>query len=114
MLTSFAAAGRARPTVAARSRSTARSRPSVLFHCAPVCPAREHLPFSLTWWSFTFPVGTCVTGLNGLALHSGLTVIAVLAVVYYTGLVAAWLIVAVRTFHGSVIRGTLLAPPQPA
>lgn len=76
--------------------------------------AREHLPFSLTWWSFTFPVGTCVTGLNGLALHSGLTVVAVLAVVYYVGLVAAWITVAVRTFHGSVIRGTLLAPPQPA
>ena len=76
--------------------------------------AREHLLFSLTWWSFTFPVGTCVTGLNGLALHSGLTVVAVLAVVYYVGLVAAWITVAVRTFHGSVIRGTLLAPPQPA
>ncbi|OQJ61479.1 TDT family transporter (plasmid) [Clavibacter michiganensis subsp. michiganensis] len=76
--------------------------------------AREHLPFSLTWWSFTFPVGTCVTGLNGLALHSGLTVIAVLAVIYYAGLVAAWITVALRTFHGSVIRGTLLAPPQPA
>ena len=76
--------------------------------------ARQHLPFSLTWWSFTFPVGTCVTGLNGLALHSGLTVVAVLAVVYYAGLVAAWITVAVRTFHGSVIRGTLLAPPQPA
>lgn len=28
--------------------------------------ARRHLPFSLTWWSFTFPVGTCVTGLSGL------------------------------------------------
>jgi len=76
--------------------------------------AREHLPFSLTWWSFTFPVGTCVTGLNGLALHSGLTVVAVLAVIYYAGLVAAWITVALRTFHGSVIRGTLLAPPQPA
>ncbi|WP_228510754.1 TDT family transporter [Curtobacterium sp. VKM Ac-1393] len=76
--------------------------------------ARDHLPFSLTWWSFTFPVGTCVTGLNGLALHSGLTVVAVLAVVYYAGLVAAWTVVAVRTFHGSVIRGTLLAPPQSA
>ncbi len=74
--------------------------------------AREHLPFSLTWWSFTFPVGTCVTGLNGLALHSGLTVVAVLAVVYYAGLVAAWITVAVRTLHGSVIRGTLLAPPR--
>ena len=76
--------------------------------------AREHLPFSLTWWSFTFPVGTCVTGLNGLALHSGLTVVAVLAVIYYAGLVAAWITVAIRTFQGSVIRGTLLAPPHPA
>lgn len=76
--------------------------------------AREHLPFSLTWWSFTFPVGTCVTGLNGLALHSGLTVIAVLAVVFYVGLVAAWITVAVRTFHGSVVQGTLLAPPATA
>lgn len=75
---------------------------------------REHLPFSLTWWSFTFPVGTCVTGLNGLALHSGLAVVAGLAVLYYVGLVAAWIIVAARTFHGSVIRGTLLAPPRPA
>ncbi|WP_144762208.1 TDT family transporter [Curtobacterium sp. 9128] len=75
---------------------------------------RQHLPFSLTWWSFTFPVGTCVTGLNGLALHSGLTVVSVLAVVYDAGLVAAWGTVAVRTFHGSVIRGTLLAPPRPA
>ncbi|MGN6409542.1 MAG: TDT family transporter [Curtobacterium sp.] len=76
--------------------------------------AREHLPFSLTWWSFTFPVGTCVTGLNGLASHSGLGVVDVLAVVYYVGLVAAWITVAVRTFHGSVVRDTLLAPPRPA
>lgn len=75
--------------------------------------ARQHLPFSLTWWSFTFPVGTCVTGLNGLAMHSGLDVVAVLAVVYYVGLVSAWVIVAVRTFHGSVVRGSLLAPPSP-
>lgn len=76
--------------------------------------AKAHLPFSLTWWSFTFPVGTCVTGLNGLALHSGLDVIGVLAVVYFAGLVAAWIIVAGRTFHGSVIRGTLLAAPKAA
>lgn len=76
--------------------------------------ARESLPFSLTWWSFTFPVGTCVTGLNGLALHTGLAAIDVLAVLYFAGLVAAWGIVAVRTFHGSVVRGTLLLPPQSA
>lgn len=75
--------------------------------------AREHLPFSLTWWSFTFPVGTCVTGVTGLALHTGSTVLAVLAVIFYIGLVAAWGIVAVRTFHGSILRGTLFAPPRP-
>ena len=76
--------------------------------------AREHLPFSLTWWSFTFPIGTCVTGFSGLALHSGLIAVQVLAVVYYVGLVAAWITVAVRTLHGSVIRGNLLAPLRTA
>ena len=30
--------------------------------------ARDHLPYSLTWWSFTFPVGTLVTGTSVLAL----------------------------------------------
>ncbi|MFD1719969.1 TDT family transporter [Amnibacterium endophyticum] len=79
-----------------------------------VSTARRHLPFSLTWWSFTFPVGTCVTGLNGLALHSGLDAVAALAVLYYVGLVAAWALVAIRTFHGAVVRGTLLAPPRTA
>jgi C4-dicarboxylate transporter/malic acid transport protein len=75
--------------------------------------AREKLPFSLTWWSFTFPVGTCVTGVTGLALHTGSTVLAALAVLLYIGLVAAWITVASRTFHGSVIRGTLFSPPRP-
>ncbi|GAA4666539.1 TDT family transporter [Frondihabitans cladoniiphilus] len=74
--------------------------------------AREKLPFSLTWWSFTFPVGTCVTGLSGLALHTGLVALQVLACVYYAGLLAAWITVAIRTFHGSVIRGTLLVAPR--
>jgi len=32
---------------------------------------RHQLPFGLTWWSFTFPVGTCVTGTSDLALHTG-------------------------------------------
>ncbi|WP_136707249.1 TDT family transporter [Agromyces sp. H66] len=76
--------------------------------------AREHLPLTLTWWSFTFPVGTCVTGISGLALHTGLDALAVLAMIAYVALVAAWLLVAARTFHGSVIRGTLFLPPRPA
>jgi len=73
--------------------------------------ARRQLPFSLTWWSFTFPVGTCVTGVSGLAVHTGSVALQGLAVVFYLGLVSAWAIVAVRTFHGSIISGSLFAVP---
>ncbi|PRQ11838.1 C4-dicarboxylate ABC transporter [Corynebacterium sp. 13CS0277] len=55
------------------------------------------LPFSLTWWSFTFPVGTCVTGITGLAAHTGSSTLTVMAFVSYGCLVAAWLVVAART-----------------
>ncbi len=71
--------------------------------------ARQGLPFSLTWWSFTFPVGTCVTGTSGLALHTGSVVFHWAAVVFYVGLLVAWATVAVRTAHGSM-RGTLFRP----
>ena len=72
---------------------------------------REHMPFSLTWWSFTFPVGTCVTGTSGLAAHTGAEMFTYAAGLLYLCLVSAWFIVAVRTVHGSLIRGTLLKPP---
>jgi C4-dicarboxylate transporter/malic acid transport protein len=76
--------------------------------------ARGHLPFSLTWWSFTFPVGTCVLGTSELALHTGSDLFRVAAVLLYLGLVAAWITVALRTARGS-LRGTLfLAPGAPA
>jgi tellurite resistance protein TehA-like permease len=71
--------------------------------------AREHLPFSLTWWSFTFPVGTCVTGATGLALATGSTMLRVAAAVLFAGLVLAWLVVGVRTVRGAA-RGHLFVP----
>ncbi|EQD78789.1 C4-dicarboxylate transporter/malic acid transport protein [mine drainage metagenome] len=71
---------------------------------------RRGFPFALTWWSFTFPVGTYVTGTSGLALHTGLPAFAVAAVVAYAGLLGAWAIVAARTVHGGV-RGELLLRP---
>ncbi|MFY0405897.1 TDT family transporter [Solicola sp. PLA-1-18] len=70
--------------------------------------ARQGLPFSLTWWSFTFPLGTVVTGTSGLADVSGADVLAVAAVLLYLGLLAAWAIVAVRTTRGTA-SGALLA-----
>ncbi|GII83532.1 C4-dicarboxylate ABC transporter [Sphaerisporangium siamense] len=74
---------------------------------------REHLPFSLTWWSFTFPVGTCVTGTSALAALTGSVALQITAVILYACLVAAWLTVALRT-AASGARGTLFLPPPPA
>jgi C4-dicarboxylate transporter/malic acid transport protein len=77
--------------------------------------ARAHLPFSLTWWSFTFPVGTLVTGTTGLALHTGAGVFRWAAAGLYLVLVAAWAVVSVRTvagtWRGSLLRGTPPAAP---
>jgi C4-dicarboxylate transporter/malic acid transport protein len=75
--------------------------------------AGQRLPFSLTWWSFTFPVGTWVTGTVALAGHTGADAFRWAAVALYLGLVAAWLLVSVRTVRGGW-RGTLLRPAGPA
>jgi len=83
----------------------------IYFDVAFVVVLTSLLPFSLTWWSFTFPIGTCVTGLTGLAAHTHLAVFDAMAVAGYTLLVAAWIIVAARTFHGSILEGTLFQKP---
>jgi tellurite resistance protein TehA-like permease len=59
--------------------------------------ARKGLPFSLTWWSFTFPVGTCVTGLTALSVRTGSTPLRDTADAAYVVLLGAWLVVAART-----------------
>lgn len=75
--------------------------------------ARDRLPFSLTWWSFTFPVGTCVTGTSALASHLGSTPLKTAAVALYALLVVAWCVVGCRTALGSARGGLFLPPPQP-
>jgi tellurite resistance protein TehA-like permease len=74
-----------------------------------VATARRHLPFSLTWWSFTFPVGTCVTGAAELAQDTGRLELRVLAMFLFAGLAVAWLTVASRTARES-LRGELFRP----
>ncbi len=72
--------------------------------------ARRGMPFALTWWSLTFPVGTFVTGTTQLAVHTDLPAFRIAAVVAYAGLLATWGLVAVRTARGS-LRGNLFLPP---
>lgn len=72
---------------------------------------RRGMGFAMTWWAFTFPVGTCVTGAEGLGAHTGLAAYDWLAVALYVLLVSAWLVALVQTLRG-VADGSLLAPSR--
>lgn len=81
---------------------------------AHVARARRHgMGFAMTWWAFTFPVGTCVTGAAALARHTGLVVYDALACVLYAVLVVVWAVAAAHTVRG-LLSGVLLAAPRPA
>ncbi|ATL70114.1 TDT family transporter [Nocardia terpenica] len=71
--------------------------------------ARRTMPFNLTWWGFTFPLGTCVTGSTVLYGRTGAVVFGIAAVGLYVLLVGAWAVVAARTARG-VRSGGLLKP----
>ncbi|MCG7207775.1 TDT family transporter [Streptomyces arenae] len=72
---------------------------------------RLGMRFTMTWWAFTFPVGTCVTGTAALGRHTGLAVYDWLATVLYGLLVAGWLAAASGTVRG-LLSGELLAGPR--
>ncbi len=76
--------------------------------------ARDGMGFAMTWWAFTFPVGTCVTGAAGLARHTGLSALTWLAVALYVFLVVAWAVAGVRTVRGVVSGALTAAPGRPA
>ncbi|MFJ3924270.1 TDT family transporter [Streptomyces sp. NPDC090022] len=75
--------------------------------------ARAGMGFAMTWWAFTFPLGTCVTGAEGLARHTGLAAFNWLAAAFFAALVLAWLAAAVHTLRG-LADGSLLTGPRPA
>ena len=64
--------------------------------------AREHLPFSLTWWSFTFPVGTVVTGTSVLAAATQADFLRYASLGLYALLLIAWLTAAANTARGAI------------
>ena len=72
--------------------------------------ARRRLPFALTWWSFTFPVGTMVTGTSQLSDTLGAHFLTVSAVALFGLLLAGWLAAATRTARGTWSGALLKAP----
>ncbi|NRQ50368.1 C4-dicarboxylate ABC transporter [Aeromicrobium stalagmiti] len=75
--------------------------------------ARTGLPFTLTWWSFTFPVGTVVTGTSAVAAATGSPALGVVATVLFVALLGAWTTVAALTVRDTC-NGRLLGPGQPS
>ncbi|BBY40745.1 C4-dicarboxylate ABC transporter [Mycobacterium mantenii] len=75
---------------------------------------RRGMPFALTWWSLTFPVGTFVTGTSQLAGHTHLPAFRLAAAIAYAGLLFTWLLVTVRTARGSMRGNLLRLPPSTA
>ena len=67
------------------------------------------LPFALTWWAFTFPLGTVVTGTLAMADLTGWRLLHLGGVLLAAALACAWVLVATRTARG-VYSGSLLSP----
>lgn len=73
---------------------------------------RTGLPFALTWWAFTFPLGTVVTGTVAVADLTGWAALDVVAAGLAAALLGAWALVAARTLR-AVYNGSLSVPvPQ--
>ena len=73
---------------------------SILASLLTLRALRRKMPFALTWWAFTFPVGTCVTGTTQLALHTGLPAFEWAAIILFIALIFAWVIAAIGTVRG--------------
>ncbi|MFB7269463.1 TDT family transporter [Streptomyces sp. NPDC056244] len=75
---------------------------------------RRGMRFTMAWWAFTFPVGTCVTGAEGLAGRTGLVALEWLAVGLYALLVTAWAVAGWCTLRGLLAGALPAASPAPA
>lgn len=95
------------PTIAHAARSFALGYGVPVWCCAAlwaglaatatIRAARRNLPFTLAWWSFTFPLGTWVTGTAALGTLTDSALLRWWSAGIFTILLSAWLIVATRT-----------------
>ncbi|QBJ95434.1 C4-dicarboxylate ABC transporter [Rhodococcus sp. ABRD24] len=61
---------------------------------------RQGLKFTMSWWSFTFPVGACAVGMGAFGVAGDFAVARVLSAALLGALLIAWCVVAVHTAHG--------------
>jgi C4-dicarboxylate transporter/malic acid transport protein len=77
-----------------------------------VSAMRSGMPFTLGWWSFTFPVGTLTAGTDALYGDTGAALFGISAVALLVLLAAAWAIVAAKTARSAI--HALVAPSAAA
>jgi C4-dicarboxylate transporter/malic acid transport protein len=68
--------------------------------------ARKHLPFNLSWWAFTFPVGVLTAGTDALFLQTHAHIFGFVALLLLTLLAAMWALVALKTLRALQITAT--------
>lgn len=73
---------------------------SIMASLLTIRAIKRKMPFALTWWAFTFPVGTCVTGTTQLALHTELVAFEWAAIILFCFLLLTWLVAAMGTMIG--------------
>jgi tellurite resistance protein TehA-like permease len=74
--------------------------------------ARTHLPFALSWWAFTFPVGVLTTGTDALYARTGTALYAGASLGLLGLLASMWVLVAVRTLRSMVRAGRAASPAR--
>jgi C4-dicarboxylate transporter/malic acid transport protein len=63
--------------------------------------ARKHLPFNLSWWAFTFPVGVLTAGTDALFLQTRAHIFGIASLALLTLLATMWSLVAFKTLRGA-------------
>ena len=62
----------------------------------------KHVPFNLSWWAFTFPVGVLTAGTDALYTLTGANIFAIASLALVALLATMWLMVAVKTVRIAV------------
>ncbi len=63
--------------------------------------AKTDLPFNMGWWGFTFPLGVYTAATFALARETGAIIFTVLGSIFVVMLALLWIVVMIRTAHGT-------------
>jgi tellurite resistance protein TehA-like permease len=63
---------------------------------------RKHMPFNLSWWAFTFPVGVLTAGTDALFVQTRAHIFGIASLALLVLLATMWSLVSLKTFRGAL------------